>query len=108
MKSIPVEPKQSGFRGRRGDPSKAQRCGAKTRGGTPCRAPAMVNPQTGRRLRCKFHGGASTGPRTSEGRARVTAASFKHGRFTNAAKAAKKAAGERLAALKAKTKGVTR
>ena len=31
------------------------RCGAKTRSGEPCRAPAMTNG------RCRMHGGASTG-----------------------------------------------
>lgn len=42
------------------------RCGAKTRKGTPCMAPAI--PGSGR---CKLHGGKSTGPRTSEGRDRI-------------------------------------
>jgi len=32
------------------------RCGAKTRSGTPCKAPAMANG------RCRMHGGKSTGP----------------------------------------------
>ena len=32
------------------------RCGAKTRVGTPCKAPAMKNG------RCRMHGGKSTGP----------------------------------------------
>jgi hypothetical protein len=43
-----------------GDPSVAPRCGAraKTRGGKPCRAPAMPNG------RCRLHGGLSTGPKT--------------------------------------------
>jgi hypothetical protein len=38
---------------------RARRCGARarTRGGAPCRAPAMPNG------RCRMHGGASTGPR---------------------------------------------
>ena len=44
-----------------GDPSTAPRCGAKTRKGTPCKAPAMKNG------RCRMHGGKSTGPRTPEG-----------------------------------------
>lgn len=42
-----------------------QRCGAKTRKGTPCQAAG-----TGRGGRCKNHGGKSTGPRTPEGRQR--------------------------------------
>jgi len=46
------------------------RCGARTRKGTPCRAPVVWNdstntPQNGR---CRLHGGLSTGPRTEEGR----------------------------------------
>ncbi|RYH06120.1 helix-turn-helix transcriptional regulator [Tropicimonas sp. IMCC6043] len=42
------------------------RCGAKTRRGTPCRA--LSEP--GKR-RCRFHGGMSTGARTSEGIERI-------------------------------------
>ena len=38
----------------RGDPSKAPRCGARTRRGTACRCPAMR-----RRRRCRLHGGKS-------------------------------------------------
>ena len=44
-------------------------CGAKTRKGMPCRAKPLPG-----RTRCKFHGGASTGPRTAEGRARIAEA----------------------------------
>lgn len=44
-------------------------CGAKRhRDGQPCKA--MSEP--GKR-RCRFHGGRSTGPRTSEGKARALA-----------------------------------
>lgn len=43
-----------------------ERCGAKTRHGSNCaRFPAAG------RARCRLHGGASTGPRTPEGRQRV-------------------------------------
>ena len=56
-----------------GDFSTARRCGAKTRKGTPCKGPAMRNG------RCRMHGGASTGPRTREGRARSAQANWKHG-----------------------------
>ena len=45
------------------------RCNAKTRKGTPCQARGF-----GKGGRCKFHGGASTGPRTPEGKARALAA----------------------------------
>ena len=30
--------------------------------------------------RCKFHGGSSTGPKTAEGKARIAAAHWKHGK----------------------------
>jgi hypothetical protein len=54
-----------------------QRCGARTKAGTPCQRPAVK--QTGR---CTRHGGKSTGPRTEAGRARIAAAQLKHGRLT--------------------------
>jgi len=54
-----------------------QRCGAKTRKGTECQRPA--NKRNGR---CRVHGGASTGPRTEEGRARISDANLRHGRYT--------------------------
>ena len=49
-------------------------CLAKTRSGGQCQRAG--NPKNGR---CHLHGGASTGPRTAEGRARIAAAQFKHG-----------------------------
>lgn len=49
-----------------------KRCRARTRKGTPCRAQTMPG-----KTRCKFHGGASTGPRTAEGRARIAEAQQK-------------------------------
>ena len=45
------------------------RCNAKTCKGTLCRCRGL-----GRGGRCKFHGGASPGPKTSEGKARSLAA----------------------------------
>jgi len=59
-----------------GDPNTAPRCGAKTRKGTPCRAPAMANG------RCRMHGGKSTGPRTKEGLERSRKANWKHGYYS--------------------------
>ena len=53
-------------------------CGAKTRSGHACRKPALK-----RKRRCRLHGGASTGPKTAEGRARIAAAQLKHGRYVN-------------------------
>ena len=106
MKTVPPEPKQGGFRGRPGDPSKAQRCGAKTRRGTPCQRAAERNPQTGRRTRCRLHGGLSTGARTPEGKARQLAATFRHGRYSKAFKEARRLMCKRLETLKDRTKGL--
>ena len=59
-----------------GDPGAAPRCGARTRSGAACQGPAMRNG------RCRMHGGASTGPRTAEGLARLRAARTRHGAYT--------------------------
>jgi hypothetical protein len=51
------------------------RCEAHARStGRPCQAPAMENG------RCKLHGGLSTGPRTPEGRERISIAVAKANR----------------------------
>ena len=52
------------------------RCGARTRAGMTCRAPAMACGK------CRMHGGASTGPRTAEGLERIRKARTRHGRRT--------------------------
>ena len=54
------------------------RCGAKTRSSMPC----AKFPMDGKR-RCRLHGGLSTGPKTPEGRAAISAANTKHGRYKN-------------------------
>ena len=54
-----------------------QRCEALTRRGTLCQRPARLPVG-----RCKLHGGASTGPRTKEGRARIAVLHTTHGRLT--------------------------
>jgi hypothetical protein len=59
-----------------GAPSTAPRCGARTRSGEACRGPAMANG------RCRMHGGASTGPRTAEGLARMRKARTRTGLHT--------------------------
>ncbi len=41
------------------------RCGAKTRAGTPCKQKAIYANG-----RCKWHGGCSTGPKSTEGKKR--------------------------------------
>ncbi len=66
----------------RGNPNAAPRCGAKTRSGCPCKAPAPRG-----KLRCRMHGGASTGPRTAEGLQRLRSARTTHGRTTAAVRA---------------------
>ena len=53
-------------------------CGAKTRSGHPCRKPALK-----RKRRCRLHGGASTGPKTAAGKARIAKVQLKHGKFVN-------------------------
>jgi hypothetical protein len=57
-------------------------CGARTRAGLACRRFG-----TKRNGRCRLHGGASTGPRTPEGRARIAARMTTHGRYTKQARA---------------------
>ena len=54
----------------------ANKCGARTRQGHPCRQSAMKNG------RCSMHGGKSTGPRTIEGQERCRQARLKTGEHT--------------------------
>ena len=68
-----------------GDPSKAPRCGAKTRRGTPCQGPAVRDKR-----RCRMHGGLSTGPRTPEGLVRSRRANWKHGAYSREAQDARR------------------
>src|SRR5208337_2211446 len=56
--------------------SVGRRCGARTRSGFACRAPAMANG------RCRVHGGTSTGPRTAAGLARLAAARTTKGTYS--------------------------
>ena len=60
-------------------------CGAKTRQGSPCKNAAMKNG------RCRMHGGASTGPKTVAGLEKSRLANWKHGRYSEQARAARKA-----------------
>ena len=53
-------------------------CGAKTRSGAPCEKFPMDCKR-----RCRLHGGLSTGPKTVAGRAVISAANTKHGRYKN-------------------------
>jgi hypothetical protein len=63
-----------------------RRCLAKTRQGSACQKPALKG-----KSRCQLHGGKSTGPKTEEGRARISALHYKHGRRTKEAIAADRA-----------------
>ena len=49
------------------------RCGARTRKGLACQAPAVWDKEHDRPLngRCRMHGGLSTGPKTPEGKLRA-------------------------------------
>lgn len=47
-----------------------------------CRAPAATN-----KTKCRFHGGASTGPKTDQGRQRCAEVNARHGRETRKARA---------------------
>lgn len=65
-----------GFRTRFGKDWPGQRCLAKTRRGTLCQSPAFKHNG-----RCRLHGGASTGAKTSAGLQRISDANLKHGRY---------------------------
>jgi hypothetical protein len=57
---------------------RCRQCSAKSkRTGVQCRAPAIKD-----KTKCQTHGGKSTGPRTTEGKARIAAAHLAHGRDT--------------------------
>ena len=47
------------------------RCGAKCRDGHACKAPVFKRPDGSLARRCRMHGGASTGPKTEEGKRRA-------------------------------------
>jgi hypothetical protein len=67
---------------------KAGKCGArltKRRGPNDEQLYCGHDPLPGR-TRCKFHGGASTGPKTPEGKARVSQNNLKHGLYAKALK----------------------
>ena len=52
-----------------------EKCCAKTRKGTPCKAPSVWDGLTERTRngRCKLHGGKYTGPRTEAGKEAIRA-----------------------------------
>lgn len=55
------------------DICRGMKCGAKTRSGHPCKNDGTSYSNG----RCKFHGGASTGPVTREGKSKSAANGFK-------------------------------
>lgn len=76
---------------------KCRRCGATSkRSGLQCGAVAIRGKGW-----CRFHGGRSTGPKTTEGRARCAAAKTVHGRDTRKARKELSEGLARLAALEA-------
>ena len=81
--------------------SRGQICLAKTRSGNPCQRAGR--PKNGR---CHLHGGKSTGPRTEEGRARIAAAQFKHGRRSKAFVEAQRARNAKGRAIRRELKSV--
>ena len=76
-------------------------CRAKIRSGGTC--PRAGNPKNGR---CHLHGGASTGPKTAEGRARIAATHYKHGRRSKAFTAALRAKNAKGRAIKRELKSI--
>ncbi|MBM3566050.1 MAG: hypothetical protein FJX42_08060 [Alphaproteobacteria bacterium] len=65
---------------------KPHTCGAwSRRTGAPCRRSPVLG-----KSRCRQHGGASTGPKTEEGRMRAAAAHWRHGKRSKAFAAERK------------------
>ena len=79
LESLPHVPRSFG-RLNNGNPSgdftQATRCGARTKSGGICSQPAMRNG------RCRFHGGKSTGAKTTEGKVRSARANYRHGEYS--------------------------
>jgi hypothetical protein len=76
-----------------------QRCEARTRRGTPCQRPARLPVG-----RCRLHGGASTGPRTKDGLARLVASKTTHGLYTKEKRAAARRFAEQGRQMRAELK----
>ncbi len=63
---------------RQGSPNSSPRCNAKAKStGKQCRAPAMRG-----KVKCRLHGGKSTGARTPEGLEKCRKANWKHGHYS--------------------------
>ena len=72
-------------------------CEARTRKGSSCQKPPLKG-----KSRCRLHGGLSTGPKTPEGKARIAAAHWKHGRRSKAFTEARKQIWADLRAVEAR------
>lgn len=73
------------------------RCTAhSSRTGEQCGRPALKVSKT---QKCQFHGGRGSGPKTAEGKARITSAHTVHGQETKTARAQRSAASARLSQL---------
>ena len=88
---------EKGIPWRLGPERPLQSCGARTRRGTAC----QKSPVAGK-TRCRLHGGLSTGPKTPEGKARIAAAHWKHGRRSRAFTEARKQIWADLRAVEAR------
>jgi len=75
--------RRAGWKPRKGT-ARRPLCGAKTRAGTPCRAVVVEG-----RAKCRLHGGASTGPTSAEGRARIVESNRRRAQARAEAKRAK-------------------
>jgi hypothetical protein len=82
-RGLDAEPKLVGWHPVKRD---RPRCGARTRAGAPCKAPAVAGGK-----RCRIHGGCSTGPKTPEGKTRSLAAANAGWQRWNAERQAAKA-----------------
>jgi hypothetical protein len=88
---------EAGNKWRFGPERPLQSCDAKTRKGTACQKPPLRD-----KTRCRLHGGLSTGPKTPEGKARIAAAHWKHGRRSRAFTEARKQIWADLRAVEAR------
>jgi len=74
---------------------RCRRCDAKSkRTQLQCGAPALRG-----KIKCRIHGGKSSGPRTVEGKANSAAANLKHGKYTKQAQTQHSAASAQLSQL---------
>ncbi|MEQ8507592.1 MAG: HGGxSTG domain-containing protein [Rhodospirillaceae bacterium] len=75
-------------------------CGARTRGGTPCKLPPVTD-----RTRCRMHGGSKTGAKPSGAQVGNQNA-FLHGYYSAAARAERKRLADQIRWLKAQMKAI--